>query len=179
MSGDSTDSGDHRRTDADPATGSWLAQECAPDRVPCRAPERALRRRLGVRILTTHTKDGKRHWRSPRSRQRGPRRRPSHCDLQFAAFPRTGALEPWLIEAQHPDDFLVDMYRQHPEVLVHVLHEQAQAIRKDLPWLLAVQRQGMPRFAGLVADGLTVDRWAPNSVSLRTADEARHIVAAG
>src|ERR1039457_619366 len=45
------------------------------------------------------------------------------------------ALEPWLVEAQHPDDFLVTMYRQHPEILVHVLHEQAHAIRWKLNWV--------------------------------------------
>jgi predicted nucleic acid-binding protein len=71
-------------------------------------------------------------------------------------FPES-ALEPWLIEAQHPDEFLVDLYRRHSETLVHVLQEQAQAIRKDIRWLLAVQRQGMPQFAELVAEGLSLD----------------------
>jgi predicted nucleic acid-binding protein len=67
------------------------------------------------------------------------------------------ALEPWLVEARHPDDFLVDMYRQHPEILVHVLHEQARAISWELNSLLAAIRRGMPQFARLVAADLSLE----------------------
>jgi predicted nucleic acid-binding protein len=71
-------------------------------------------------------------------------------------FP-AAALEPWLVEAQHPDDFLVNTYRQHSQMLVDVLQEQARAIRWDLPSLLAAQRNGMPKFAQLVADNLLIE----------------------
>lgn len=71
-------------------------------------------------------------------------------------FPAS-ALDPFLIEAQHPDDFLVNMYRRHPERLVHVLHEQALAIRRDLHSLLAAQRKAMPRFVQRVADDLSIE----------------------
>jgi hypothetical protein len=67
------------------------------------------------------------------------------------------ALDPLLIEAQHPDDFLVNMYRLHPEILVHVLHEQARAIRWELGSLLVAQRQGTPKFVQLVADDLSLE----------------------
>jgi predicted nucleic acid-binding protein len=66
-------------------------------------------------------------------------------------------LEPWLVEARHPDGFLVHMYHQHPEILVHVLHEQARAIRWELGALLAAQRRGMPQFALLVAADLSLE----------------------
>jgi predicted nucleic acid-binding protein len=67
------------------------------------------------------------------------------------------ALEPWLVEAQHPDDFLVNMYRRHPETLVHVLREQANAIGWKLGSLLAALQKGVPRFVQLVADQLSLD----------------------
>ena len=35
------------------------------------------------------------------------------------------ALDSWLIEARHPDAFLLDLYRAHSGIVVHVLHEQA------------------------------------------------------
>lgn len=71
-------------------------------------------------------------------------------------FP-VSALEPWPVEPQTPDDLLINMYRQHPGVLVDVLHEQARAIRRELPSLLAAQRQGMPQFIQLIADDLSLD----------------------
>jgi hypothetical protein len=67
------------------------------------------------------------------------------------------ALEPWLIEAQHPDDFLVNLYRQHSEILVGVLREQARAIRWELSEVLVAQRKGMPRFVQLVAEELSLE----------------------
>lgn len=71
-------------------------------------------------------------------------------------FPAS-ALDPFLVEAQHPDDFLVNMYCRRPERVVHVLHEQALAIRRELRALLLTQRQGMPKFVQLVADDLSIE----------------------
>jgi predicted nucleic acid-binding protein len=71
-------------------------------------------------------------------------------------FPAS-ALDPLLVEAQHPDNFLVNMYRRHPESVVHVLNEQALAIRRELCSLLAVQRQGMPKFVQLVGKDLSIE----------------------
>jgi hypothetical protein len=78
------------------------------------------------------------------------------------------ALDPWLVEAQDPDDFLVNLYRQQPEIplrgrrgmvrsLLHALREQALAIRWELSALLAKQRKVMPRFVQIVADELALN----------------------
>jgi len=67
------------------------------------------------------------------------------------------ALEPWLVEARHPDEFLVDQYRRYPEVVDQVLREQARAIKSELGALLAAQRKGLPRFVEAVGARLALD----------------------
>src|SRR5260370_6095333 len=44
--------------------------------------------------------------------------------LNLKDFP-TQALQPFHVEARHPDRFLIELYDLSPEVVVHSLHEQA------------------------------------------------------
>ena len=67
------------------------------------------------------------------------------------------ALEPWLVEARHPDKFLVDHYRRYPEIVDRVLREQALAIKWELGAVLAVERKGLPRFVEAVGGRLARD----------------------
>jgi hypothetical protein len=67
------------------------------------------------------------------------------------------ALDPWLIEAQHPDDFLMAQYRRNSETLALVLREQAQAIGWETGALLQTLRKSAPRFVQLVSAGLLLD----------------------
>ena len=71
-------------------------------------------------------------------------------------FPES-ALEPWLIEAQHPDEFLVTCTGDIRECSSMSFTNRRKLFAKISVWLPAVQRQGMPRFAGLVAEGLSLD----------------------
>jgi predicted nucleic acid-binding protein len=67
------------------------------------------------------------------------------------------SLEPWDIEALHPDDFLIDVFYVNPELVVHILHEQAAEIDRELKKQLNVMRQGLPKFVQLVADSLRIE----------------------
>jgi predicted nucleic acid-binding protein len=55
-------------------------------------------------------------------------------------FPDT-ATDPWNIEVQHPDEFLVHLYYLNPDFIVHILHEQAAFIGKSLSELLSIHRE--------------------------------------
>ncbi|PYX85114.1 MAG: PIN domain-containing protein [Acidobacteria bacterium] len=68
-------------------------------------------------------------------------------------FPEA-ALDPWDIEVQHPDEFLVDLYHLNSDLIIHILYEQAGFIGRTLADLLAVLRQGVPNFVHLVGDSL-------------------------
>ena len=68
-------------------------------------------------------------------------------------FPDT-ATDPWNIEVQHPDEFLVHLYYLNPDLIVHILYEQAAFIGKSLSELLSIQKQGTPRFVQLLSDSL-------------------------
>ena len=68
-------------------------------------------------------------------------------------FPEA-ALDPWDIEVQHPDEFLVDLYHSNSDLIIHILYEQAGFIGRTLADLLAVLRQGVPNFVHLVGDSL-------------------------
>ena len=63
-------------------------------------------------------------------------------------FP-TGALEPWGIEAVHPDDFVVAQLNLAPGVVLQKLNEQAAALKNPplgLEELLAIlERNGLVR----------------------------------
>ena len=66
------------------------------------------------------------------------------------------ALDPWNIEAQHPDEFLVHLYHLNPDLIVNIPHEPAAFIGRTLAQLLAVLKQGVPNFARLISDSLGV-----------------------
>src|SRR5437764_13500574 len=42
------------------------------------------------------------------------------------------AIAPWGVETCHPDDFLIEAYYLNPELVVHILHEQASEINRTL-----------------------------------------------
>lgn len=64
-------------------------------------------------------------------------------------FPAT-ALEPYGIEAMHPDTFVLDLLDLHPGVVLRVLHEQAASLknppRTTQDILQALSRSGLLRF---------------------------------
>ena len=69
-------------------------------------------------------------------------------------FP-SSALEPWGVEAQTPDEFLVHQFYFDPGVVVAKLKEQAEAVRKNIDQLLEVHSRTVPTFAALVREFLT------------------------
>jgi len=66
------------------------------------------------------------------------------------------ALDPWNIEVQHPDEFLVHLYHLNPGLIVNILHERAALIGRTLAQLLAVLKPGVPNFVQLISDALGV-----------------------
>lgn len=71
-------------------------------------------------------------------------------------FP-AGSLATWGIEVSHPDEFLVDLFYLNPELVVHVLHEQAAELDRNLEQQLAVLSQGVPKFVQLISDSLRLE----------------------
>jgi hypothetical protein len=70
-------------------------------------------------------------------------------------FP-TSALQPFGVEARHPDRFLIELYDLSPEVVIHSLHEQATAIDRDLLALLKTLVQIAPDFANRIKEQLGI-----------------------
>ncbi len=66
-------------------------------------------------------------------------------------------LNPWAIESQHPDDFLVYQYDLNPAVVISKLHGQAANINRSLANLLRTLRKGVPIFADTIARNLELD----------------------
>ena len=64
-------------------------------------------------------------------------------------FP-SSALEPWGIEAQTPDEFLVHKFHLDPGTVVAKLEQQAAAVRKHVAQLLEVHSRTVPAFTALV-----------------------------
>lgn len=75
--------------------------------------------------------------------------------LNLRDFP-TSALQPFGVEARHPDRFLIELYDLSPEVVIHSLHEQATAIDRDLLALLKTLVQIVPDFANLIKEQLGI-----------------------
>ena len=71
-------------------------------------------------------------------------------------FPQI-ALWEWEIEAQHPDDFLIDQYHSDPATVISKLHVQAAQIHRSIDALLRTLRKGVPEFAAIIARKLNVD----------------------
>ena len=68
-------------------------------------------------------------------------------------FPSSSLLE-WEIEAQHPDQFLMDLYAVDPETVASRLNDQAATIGRSLRDLVATLSIGVPSFAAMVALGM-------------------------
>ena len=79
-------------------------------------------------------------------------------------FP-AASLSDWGIEAQHPDEFLVNIFGNQPAAVVSKLRDQAKTIDRTLPELLRTLGAGVPRFAAEVASGLGLDFSASGSSS--------------
>lgn len=67
-----------------------------------------------------------------------------------------GLLTPFMVEARHPDRFLIELYDLNPEVVVHSLHAQAEAIHRGLEELFEGLRQMVPNFIDLVTASLEI-----------------------
>jgi predicted nucleic acid-binding protein len=65
-------------------------------------------------------------------------------------------LTPLLVEARHPDRFLIELYDLNPDVVVHSLHAQAEAIHRGLQELFGTLHQMVPNFVDLVAANLEI-----------------------
>lgn len=68
-------------------------------------------------------------------------------------FPKS-ALEPWELEAQHPDTFLVDLFNMAPNAVTDAVRECRQRLKnppKSVEDYLAILgRQGLPEFTRLL-----------------------------
>lgn len=84
------------------------------------------------------------------------------------------ALDTWNIEVQHPDEFLVHLYRLNPDLIVNILHEQATFIGRTLTQLLAVLKHGVPNFAQLISDSLGVTETEYYGIDANTVYDAAH-----
>ena len=59
-------------------------------------------------------------------------------------------LETWGVIAIHPDVFLIDLYRQAPELILEKLRQQASKRNRSLPQLLTVLDHVVPEFASAI-----------------------------
>lgn len=73
--------------------------------------------------------------------------------LNLKDFPRS-ALQPFHVEARHPDGFLIELYDLSPELVIHSLHEQATDINRDLSEILRTLSKVVPDFVNLVTGHL-------------------------
>lgn len=73
--------------------------------------------------------------------------------LNLKDFPPS-ALEPFKVEARHPDRFLIELFDLRPEIVVHCLHEQAADIGRDLTMLLNTLERIVPDFVHVVTGHL-------------------------
>ena len=73
--------------------------------------------------------------------------------LNLKDFPRS-ALQPFHVEARHPDGFLIELYDLSPELVIHSLHEQATDINRDLAEILKTLSKVVPDFVNLVTGHL-------------------------
>lgn len=73
------------------------------------------------------------------------------------------SLKPFGIEAKHPDEFLIGLYRANAEIVVQELHEQGRVLRMPrtlnevLGWL---EKCHCAQFAQLVRDALITSEFA-------------------
>jgi hypothetical protein len=68
-------------------------------------------------------------------------------------------LKPQDTTARHPDEFLIDLYHLNPEIVVHTLHEQGNALRekKSITQVLDSLRIAQcQKFADLITEKLAL-----------------------
>lgn len=75
--------------------------------------------------------------------------------LNLKDFP-TSALQPFRVEARHPDRFLIELFNLRPEVIIHSLHEQAEESDRSLEDLLQILVRVVPDFVILVTGHLDI-----------------------
>ncbi len=62
-------------------------------------------------------------------------------------------LEPWALEAQHPQDFLIRLWQLDPELVLTKLRQQAKDRNRSLARLLQILSATTPTFAALIGAG--------------------------
>jgi hypothetical protein len=75
--------------------------------------------------------------------------------LSLKDFP-TSAVQPFRVEARHPDRFLIELFDLKPEVIIHSLHEQAEESNRSLEDLLQILVRIVPDFVILVTGHLDI-----------------------
>lgn len=76
--------------------------------------------------------------------------------FNFKDFPET-SIEPWGIEACHPQDYLLTLYSMSPEVVVLKLNEMARKRDKELIDLLLLLGKALPAFSSHLIDDLALE----------------------
>jgi predicted nucleic acid-binding protein len=76
------------------------------------------------------------------------------------------SVSPWGIEVSHPDEFLIDLFYLNPELVVHVLHEQAAYLGRTLSAQLTVLMKGVPKFVQLINEILQLSPVPPTDISV-------------
>ena len=67
------------------------------------------------------------------------------------------ALQPWDIEACHPQDYLLTLYSMSPEVVVLKLNEMARKRDKELIDLVLLLGKALPAFSSHLIDDLALE----------------------
>ena len=67
------------------------------------------------------------------------------------------ALEPWGIEACHPQDYLLTLYTMAPEIVVLKLNEMARKRNKQLIDLVIMLGKALPTFSSHLIDDLALE----------------------
>ena len=71
-------------------------------------------------------------------------------------FPRP-ALEPWRVEAKHPQDYLLDLYSMEPQVVIRKLAEIAREKNRPLEDHLLLIGKSLPAFSSYLIQDLEID----------------------
>jgi hypothetical protein len=66
-------------------------------------------------------------------------------------------LRPWGIRAQHPQQFLIELFHGDPALVIAKLEQQAADRRRSLRELLNILRASVPRFAAVVSSALSAE----------------------
>ncbi len=64
-------------------------------------------------------------------------------------------LEPWGIAAQHPQTFLIEIFRQEPTLVISKLDQQAADRGRSLRKLLEILSATVPGFVSIVSEAIS------------------------